>query len=53
MKKIKKFICKVFGHKFDLIMLTVLKIQDVALNRESFIGESVECGRCGYKLTIK
>ena len=49
----KKFLCRVFGHKFDLVDKTVLEIeQKAALNKESFKNEFIRCQRCEVKCSF-
>jgi hypothetical protein len=53
MNKFKKFLCRLFGHKFDRISLIIFSVKLVAENRENFIGDTLTCERCGYKEEIK
>lgn len=47
MNKIKKWICRKFGHKFDFAEKMTLEImQKVAINKNDFKGETILCKRC-------
>ncbi len=46
MDKIRKFICKVIGHRFDLVELTIFQIKCSAKNRKDLRAECA-CERCG------
>lgn len=47
MYKFKKWLCRKIGHKFDLVELTALDImQNGAINKEQFKGETIDCKRC-------
>lgn len=46
-KKMKiNWICKIFGHSFDLIDLTIFKVKNVAINRKK-LNPKINCRRCG------
>ena len=48
MYKLNKWLCRTFGHKFNPVELAVLDImQNVAINKEQFKGETIKCKRCG------
>ncbi|MCK9370239.1 hypothetical protein M0R04_10065 [Candidatus Dojkabacteria bacterium] len=47
MKKIKKWICKKFGHKFNPVLFTMFEIEHFAINRENFKDSTITCDRCG------
>ncbi len=44
-----KILCKLFGHKFDLIEVTLLKIMIEAENKTS-LNKTLFCKRCGAKV---
>lgn len=45
--KLKKWICKKFGHSFDSVDFAMLEImQKVAINKKDFAGETIICKRC-------
>ena len=46
MSKFREWICKKFGHNFDLVEFTMMKIQNSALNSKSFENEAIMCKRC-------
>ena len=48
MEKLKKWICRKIGHSFDSAELQVLDImQNHAINKNDFAGETIICKRCG------
>ncbi len=48
MKKLKKWLCRKFGHKFDIVELIMLDImQNGAINKKDFAGRTINCKRCG------
>ena len=48
MKKLNKWLCRKFGHTFDCVELATLDImQNVAINKKDFKGETINCKRCG------
>jgi len=46
----KKFICRVFGHKYDFIERMMFSIEAEAINRNEREA-SISCQRCGHKTT--
>lgn len=47
MERFKKWLCRKFGHKFDLVEKTMLDImQNSAINKEDFRGKTINCKRC-------
>ena len=48
--KIAKWICKIFNHKFDLIDVTMFKIELSALNTDQ-LNPKITCKRCGKTWT--
>lgn len=47
MEKINKWLCRKFGHKFDIVELTMLDImQNGAINKADFKGKTINCKRC-------
>ena len=45
--KLKRWICRTFGHKFDSVEVMVLDImQNVAINKSAFKGKTINCQRC-------
>ena len=44
-----KLLCKLFGHKLDLVEVTLMKIKQVAENKEELKHELI-CKRCGEKV---
>jgi hypothetical protein len=48
MIKLKKWLCRKFGHKFNHAELMTLDImQNHAINKHEFRGETINCKRCG------
>ena len=46
--KLKRWICRTFGHKFDSVEVMVLDImQNYAINKNDFKGKTINCQRCG------
>lgn len=48
-----KLICKIFGHKFSAVALTMFQIEISALNRASRLEPSIMCQRCRAVFTAK
>jgi hypothetical protein len=48
-----KILCKIIGHKIDLVEETIMKIKDKAINRQNFLQDQLTCKRCGAKFRIK
>lgn len=46
MKKLNKWICKKFGHKFNDIEMLMFEIEAKAVNYEAFKDETIQCKRC-------
>ena len=47
-RKIKNWMCRKLGHKFDSAELMTLDImQNVAINKNEFKGKTINCKRCG------
>lgn len=45
--KLKKWICKKFGHRFDSVELLMLELmQNCAENKNDFRGKTIPCQRC-------
>lgn len=46
--RIRKWMCRKFGHTFDEIELVMLDIkQNSAINKKEFQSETILCKRCG------
>ena len=45
--KLKKWLCKKFGHKFNHILSLMFKIEHNSVNREQWKDQTIECERCG------
>ena len=53
-KKIKKVLCKWFGHKFDDAELMTLNLmQNHAVNKKAFAAETIRCKRCGIPCSYR
>lgn len=48
MKMIRELICKIFGHSFDLVELTMAHIKRDAINAHQFEPNEVRCKICKY-----
>lgn len=47
MNRIKIWLCRKFGHSFRQVELTALDLmQNYAINKENFKGETILCKRC-------
>lgn len=46
MKRFKKLLCKIFGHKYDDVDLVMLRIKRKAINNEDFKDDIIRCERC-------
>lgn len=52
-QKIKLWLCRNFGHTFNLVDLTILDImQRGAINKEEFKNETINCERCGVSCSF-
>ena len=45
MKKIKRLICKIFGHSFNPIKFCMFEIEMKAINSNQ-LQPKIQCGRC-------
>jgi hypothetical protein len=50
-EKIKKWICKIFWHKFDDVEMAMCQIKKSAIN-ENGLEHYIKCKRCGKKIII-
>jgi hypothetical protein len=48
----KNWLCRLFGHKFDLIEVAIFNIECSAINREE-LAPQIVCQRCGFTFKIK
>jgi len=48
----QEIICKIFGHKIDLVDRAMLNIKNAAINRKSFSQDSITCKRCKRKIKL-
>lgn len=46
-----KILCKILGHKADLVERAILRIKRKAINKEEFKNEYITCKRCKKKIT--
>jgi len=46
-------LCKMFGHKFDLVEETIMSIKNVAINRKSFLQNAIICKWCKKEFRLK
>jgi len=47
----KKIICKIFGHKIDIIDVVINDIKKSAINAQELKLKEIVCMRCGASLT--
>lgn len=46
-------ICKIFGHKFNPVLLEMFRIENEPHNKGVFKDSKIECGRCGVLFRYK
>lgn len=45
----QNWICRIFGHKIDLIEQTILNVKRSAVNKYDFKNDFISCKRCGER----
>ena len=48
-----EILCKIIGHKFDLIEEIMMSIKNVAINRQNFSQDKIICKRCKEEFKLK